>query len=64
MNYVQLIDSVRSNRDELNKKKYKSLRVVRQTMTNSYLIRFGKHLTFDSFSVLKGLNYKKHEQNF
>ena len=56
LNYVELIDSVRSNRTELYTKKHKNNQKIRKssgTVRRDNWVRFENLLKFDSFTVAK-----------
>ena len=63
LNYVELIDSVRSNRTELYTKKHKNNQKIRKSsgtvrrdkieLVRLSSVRFENLLKFDSFTVLK-----------
>jgi hypothetical protein len=68
LNYVELIDSVRSNRTELYTEKHKNNQKIRKSSGTVFrdkielvrlsLVRFENLLEFDSFTVYRCLSIK------
>ena len=70
LNYVELIDSVRSNRTELYTKKHKNNQKIRKSsgtvrrdkieLVRLSSVRFENLLKFDSFTVTSFKNFQKY----